>query len=117
MFISFVLVSLLVAAIIATAGTLKVIGHRSMIVNARHLRYSRTAFTRIGALELVGSVGLVLGLWWKPLSIVTGIAVCALMIGAVIAHIRVKDAANELLPAITAAVSAGYVAVAGLSLQ
>ena len=47
----------------------------------------------LAALELAGAVGLVIGLFWAPLGIAAAIGVVLYFLGAVIAHLRVKDKA------------------------
>ena len=47
----------------------------------------------LAAVEIAGAVGLVIGIFWTPLAILAAIGVVLYFIGAVIAHLRVKDTA------------------------
>ncbi len=45
----------------------------------------------LAALEIAGALGLLVGLAWAPLGIAAAIGVVLYFVGAVIAHLRVKD--------------------------
>lgn len=45
----------------------------------------------LAALEIAGAVGLLVGLAWPPLGIAAAVGVVLYFLGAVIAHLRVRD--------------------------
>lgn len=45
----------------------------------------------LAALEIAGAAGLLVGLAWAPLGIAAAVGVVLYFLGAVIAHLRVKD--------------------------
>ena len=48
-------------------------------------------FRFLAACELVGAVGLLVGIWWRMAGIAAGIGLVLYFVGAVISHLRVGD--------------------------
>jgi uncharacterized membrane protein len=69
----------------------------------------------LGIAEVVGALGLLGGIAWRPLGIAAGVGVVLYFVGAVIAHLRANDAAWQV-PAVLGAVGAVAAALAALSL-
>ena len=80
------------------------------------LEVSRSLQKTIGALEVLGGIGLLIGVAYLPLGIAAAIGLVAMMIGAIIYHLRARDAVKEysgaLILLILSAVTVG-VGVAG----
>ncbi|WP_426504361.1 DoxX family protein [Dactylosporangium sp. McL0621] len=54
-----------------------------------------------------------IGLFWRPLGLLTAAGMLLLLLGAVLAHRRARDSVRESLPAVVAlAVTAAYLVVA-----
>lgn len=45
-------------------------------------------------LEIAGAIGLVVGLFWWPIGVAAAVGVILYFVGAVVSHLRVKDAAG-----------------------
>jgi hypothetical protein len=94
-----VLAGILVVAF-GVLGTAKVAAVPAMRNRARHVGYTVAAYRRIGALELLGAAGLLVG---AALPLVGALAACGLLLllgGAVLVHLRNGDGARELAPAL-----------------
>lgn len=103
MFIAVVVLSILLAIAFLGAGGAKLAGAKQMRESAEHLGFSFPAYRGIGALEVAGAAGLLIGLAWAPLGIAAAAGLTLLMIGAVAFHLRAKDpAARWSAPAILA---------------
>ncbi len=111
MFVATLVLSVLLAVAFVAAGLPKIAGVKQMRENAEHLGFSVNSYRVIGALEVAGSAGLSVGLAVAPLGAAAAIGLTLLMIGAVIFHIRAKDAAAHLLPALVLALLAAATAV------
>ena len=113
MHIAFIIVSVLLALELAIAGVPKVIQLSAVRANAEHLGVSVALDRMIGAAEVSAAVGLLLGLAFPALSIVTGAAVFLLMCGAIGYHAKAKDNLLAMAPAVlTAALSVAVVVLA-----
>ena len=53
----------------------------------------------LGALELLGTLGLVLGIWMHPLGIISAVCLALYFLGAVVSHIMAKSKLKDGFPA------------------
>ena len=54
----------------------------------------------LGLLEILGALGLIVGIWVAPIGVIAALALTLYFLGAVIALIRVKDSSKHAAPAI-----------------
>ncbi|MFF9194122.1 DoxX family protein [Streptomyces sp. NPDC014779] len=84
---------------------------------AAHLGMSRGLYRVVGALEVAGAVGLLLGPASAPLGVAAAIGLALLMTAAAVVHLRHGDPPVRALPAavvaLTAAAYAGATVAAG----
>ncbi len=73
------------------------------------------AFQLIGLLELAGSAGLLIGLYWGPLGVAAAAGLVLLILGAVTTHLRRKDPVKVAAPAVLYAVASVAVLVLRLT--
>jgi hypothetical protein len=94
-----ILAGLLVVAFTAV-GTAKLAAVPAMRAKAEHVGFSVMAYRRIGLLEVLGVVGLLVGAF---VPVIGGLAAAGLLMllgGAVVAHVRGGDGIREIAPAI-----------------
>ncbi|MFA6300052.1 MAG: DoxX family protein [Nocardioides sp.] len=107
--------ALVLAAGFVALGSAKVVAHPSMVRRAHHVGLGAGSYRAIGSLELAGAAGVLAGLAWRPLGIAAALGLVALMLGAVIAHLRARAAIVELAPALLfGAVAVGYLVASGV---
>lgn len=107
--------ALVLAAFFASLGTGKVLAVPSMRQRAADIGYSVTAYRGIGALELAGALGLLVGIAVVPLRWAAGVGLLLLLAGAVTAHLRRGDEPAAVAPAgVAAIVVIGYLVLAGV---
>ncbi|MET8003614.1 DoxX family protein [Nonomuraea glycinis] len=87
--------SALVALVFLLAGAQKVLLRRSVAANLLRLGVGPAPTRLIGALEIAGALGLVAGLWFKPLAVAAAAGLTLLLIGAVGYHLRARDFAHR----------------------
>jgi uncharacterized membrane protein YphA (DoxX/SURF4 family) len=63
-------------------------------VGVKESQYNQLAF-----LEILGGLGLIIGIWSKPIGILASIGIALYFIGAQTAHIRIKDSFKNIFPA------------------
>lgn len=113
--IAIIIVSVGLAIFMAVAGFLNVFFVGDARENQVHLRISKGLTRFIGWCQWASVVGLIGGLFWRPLAIAAAIGLLLLLIGAVLAHRRVNDPIKDMVLAIavfvlTAFVLAGHLA-------
>jgi hypothetical protein len=106
MFAATVIVSLLLAALLALAAIRK-LSHQERIVQS---------YVRVGVPEdkldylaiilLAGAAGLLLGLRWAPIGVAAAIGLICYFIAAVVFHIRANDAKHLPTPLMYAVIAA-----------
>lgn len=111
MHIAFIVLSVLLALEMAVTGAPKVIQLSVVRASAEHLGVSVALDRLIGLAQVAAAFGLLLGIAFPTLSVVTAAAVCLLMCGAVRYHLKAKDNVVAMLPAVLTAAAAAAVAV------
>ncbi|MFD0370170.1 DoxX family protein [Streptomyces sp. NPDC059071] len=95
-------------------GAAKIAAVPFMRQAAAHLGMSPSLYRVVGALEVAGAVGLVLGLASAPIGVAAGIGLALLMTAAAVVHLRHGDPPARALPAAVLALTA--VAYAGVAI-
>ena len=113
MHIAVIVLSVLLALEFAATGMMKVLETGTARGNAAHLGISLRLSRLIGIAELAAVAGLIGGLAFRPLAVVTAAAVILLMVGAVGSHLKAGDKGAAVLPAVVT----GGVTVALLALS
>jgi uncharacterized membrane protein YphA (DoxX/SURF4 family) len=94
-----ILAAVLVVAF-AAAGFAKVAAVPAMRARAAHVGFTVAAYRRIGILEILGVLGLLVGAFVPVIGALAAAGLLFLLGGAVIAHVRSGDGPRELLPAV-----------------
>ena len=94
--------AVLVVAVFLALGSAKVLALAPLRARAAHLGFSTDAYRAIGALEIAGAAGVLLGLAVPPLGALAAVGLLLLLAGAVVAHLRNGDSPRLLAPALVA---------------
>jgi hypothetical protein len=78
-------------ALFLVTGGVKVLGVRQSLEIRDHFGMTPGLWRTIGLLESAGAVGAFLGIWSTPLGVLALVGLAALMVGAVVSRLRVKD--------------------------
>ena len=54
----------------------------------------------LAGLELLGALGLIVGIWSKPIGVAAATGLTWYFLGAVASHVRAKDQVKDLVPAL-----------------
>lgn len=107
-----IVLAAITCCLLLVAALSKVTGQQSMREMAEHVSIPWPRYRAIGYLELLAVAGIVLGLWWSWIGIAAGTGTALLLVGAVVAHARVRDPLPAMVPAlVTLAAAVGYVVV------
>jgi uncharacterized membrane protein YkgB len=109
----FVVASVVFTLLCLFPAAAKLSGHPRMRHSAQHFGIAWERYRLIGVAELAAAVGVLAGVWIRPLGVAGAVGMVLLLIGALITHARAKDAAVERVPAGVALLSAiAYLVVA-----
>ena len=114
--IAVIVVSIALAIFLAVAGFLNVFFVGDARKNQAHLRISVGLTRFIGWCQWAAVVGLIAGLFCRPLAIAAATGLVLLLIGAVIAHRRVGDPIKEMVLAIVVFALSAFVLAGQISL-
>jgi uncharacterized membrane protein YphA (DoxX/SURF4 family) len=95
-----VIVTVLLAALFAFAGLIKLFGVRQSLAIRDHLGVKPAQWRMIGILELAGVTGVLVGLAWPPIGVAAAIGLSLLALGAIVFHGRASDSAADTAPAV-----------------
>lgn len=102
--------AVVLVVVFGVLGTAKLAAVPPMRTAAHHLGFTTDQYRFLGALELAGALGIVLGAVVAPVGIAAGVGLGLLMVGAVAAHVVRRDALPRVAPAVgVAGVAAAYV--------
>ncbi|MGW4330944.1 DoxX family protein [Nocardia sp. NPDC004573] len=100
---------MVLTALFTVFGAMKLAATKQMRDRAAHVGMSVATYRVIGAFEVAGAAGLVIGTVWWPVGLAAGIGFILLMVGAIATHVRVRDRIAEATPAIvTFLLAVGY---------
>jgi hypothetical protein len=109
-----IVLSVLLAALFLALGVAKLLALAPMRKLAADAGFSVRAYRGIGALEVAGAAGILLGLVVPILGGLAGTGLLLLLTGALITHVRNRDGLRELAPAVVCALLVGaYLLVLG----
>jgi DoxX-like family len=94
-----ILAGLLIVAFAAT-GSAKLAAVPAMRAKAAHVGFSVSAYRRIGFLEVLGVLGLIVGAFVPVIGALAAVGLLLLLAGAIVAHLRNGDGVRELAPAV-----------------
>jgi hypothetical protein len=95
-----IVVTVLLAAMLAFAGTIKLAGIQRSLTIRDHLGLNPVQWRTIGILELAAVAGVLAGLEWPPIGVAAAIGATLLLLGAIMFHTRASDDAGETAPAV-----------------
>ena len=94
-----ILAGLLVVAF-AALGSAKLAAVPAMRTRAEHVGFSVSAYRRIGLLEVLAVVGLLVGAFVPLIGALAAAGLLMLLGGALVTHLRNRDGAREIAPAL-----------------
>lgn len=104
--------------IIGGLGLAKILGRAGMPERAAHVGLSAAAYRRIGVLEVLAALGLLVGLILPAVGIAAASGLVLLLLGAVGVHLRNGDEVRRVAPAVVLAVlAAAYLAAAVVAVR
>ena len=94
-----ILAGILIVAF-AALGSAKLAAVPAMRAKAGHVGFSVSAYRRIGLLEVLAVIGLLVGAFVPMIGALAAAGLLMLLGGAVVAHLRNGDGLREIVPAV-----------------
>ncbi|WP_275007055.1 DoxX family protein [Promicromonospora iranensis] len=91
MFVASVIVSALLALATALSGYNKVTRNPQLVESLHKVGVTDRYVPVLGTLLLAGAAGTAVGIWWAPIGIAATACFVLYFLGALVAHLRVKD--------------------------
>lgn len=99
MTIALIVLGALLAIAAAGSGVAKLVKAPAVMTSMSSVGVRPEQVPMLAALELAGALGLLLGIWSKPLGAAAAVCLAFYFLGAVVAHIRKRHGASEFGPA------------------
>ena len=98
------IVLIILASLLGVAATFSAIGKLTkkadVMAIMEHVGVKPDMIPVLGLLEIAGAVGMLAGIWNKPLGVAAAAGLALYFAGAIAAHLRKKDAIKDAAPAI-----------------
>lgn len=91
MFVSLVVVTVLMAALLLISAGAKSLRTRHITQQMSTLGLSQSMMAFLIGAQIAGAAGAIAGLWWEPVGIAAAIGLTLYFAGAVASHLRVGD--------------------------
>jgi uncharacterized membrane protein YphA (DoxX/SURF4 family) len=114
MFVLTVISGALTAVMFLSASLLKLTDQPQAREGQEKFGISATTYKLIGALELLGVIGVLIGLAVPAIGVAAGVGLFVVGAGAFVSHIRVKDPLAGVMGAVIAMIISGTYVVARL---
>jgi uncharacterized membrane protein YphA (DoxX/SURF4 family) len=99
MFVAYIVVAVLLGLGLAASGSQKIQKNERIVAGLTRAGVPLSWFVPLALLDIAGTIGLLIGIWWRPLGIAAAIGIIVYFIGALIAHMRAKDTKGMPIPA------------------
>ncbi|MGW1028276.1 DoxX family protein [Streptomyces sp. NPDC002577] len=106
MFVGYVIAAALVAVMLVFSGRGMIVKDERVMASLDAVRVPDAWRLPLAAVKFAGALGLVVGIAYRPLGVAAAVGVVLFFLGAVGAHLRVKDGKGAAFPVILVVVSA-----------
>ena len=115
MTVTLVITATLLGLVAAATGLGKISKQAALVETLSQVGVRENQVPMLGALEVAGAIGLLVGIWVTPIGIAAAIGLACYFLGAVIAHLRKGHGVQEFAPALVLFVLAAVVMVLELN--
>jgi uncharacterized membrane protein YphA (DoxX/SURF4 family) len=99
MTIALIIVAALLGLIATFSAFGKLSGRPDVVATLERVGVPKRRVPLLAILELLGAVGLLVGIWSKPVGVAASLGFVLYFLGAVLSHVRVKDKMKDSGPA------------------
>src|SRR5579884_2578017 len=92
-----IIIQVVLGLLFVSIGSMTVAGRKMFVDNFRQFGYPQWFRVVIGTLEILGGLGLLVGIWLPALAVLASAGLMLLMLGAASTHVRVKEPLQKIL--------------------
>jgi hypothetical protein len=96
MYISYIIVAIVLAALLVMSGRGKLVKDQRITESLTKVGVPTSWFPYLATAELAGALGLIVGIFVAPLGIAAAIGIVLYFVGAVTTHVRASDTKGGL---------------------
>ena len=111
MSIPIIIVQVVLGLLFVAIGSMTVAGRKMFVENFRRFGYPQWFRVVTGSLEVLGGIGLLIGIWLPWLAALASAGLALVMLGAVLTQLRTRDPLQKIALAIVLGALALLVAV------
>ena len=106
MSIPIIIVQVVLGLLFLLIGSMTVAGRKMFVENFRRFGYPQWFRIVTGSLEVLGGIGLLIGIWLPWLAALAGIGLTLVMLGAVLTQLRIREPLQRIaLPTLMGALA------------
>ena len=98
--IALIVLASVLSVIAMASATAKFTRRSDIIATLDRIGVPSKAVPLLGVLEVLGALGLFVGIWSKPLGVAAAAGLTIYFAGAVLAHVKIKDSVKDITPAL-----------------
>ena len=106
MFVTLIVLSILLVVVLVGSAGANLAKAAPIMEQMSTVGVPPRALPLLAAVEIAGAVGLIVGFFWWPIGVAAAIGVVLYFVGAVVAHLRVRDVKNVAPAALFAVLAA-----------
>ena len=111
MSIPIMIVQIILGLLFVGIGSMTIAGRKMFVENFRHFGYPQWFRVVTGSLEVLGGIGLLIGIWLPWLAALASAGLTLVMLGAVFTQVRTRESLQKIVLPIVMGVLAIVVAV------
>ena len=101
-----IIVQVVLGLLFVLIGSMTVAGRKMFVENFRHFGYPQWFRVVTGSLEILGGLGLLIGIWLPWLAALASAGLALVMLGAVSTHVRIREPLQKIaLPIVMGALA------------
>jgi uncharacterized membrane protein YphA (DoxX/SURF4 family) len=97
MFTLVIIVQVVLGLLFVVIGSIAVAGRKMIVDNFRHFGYPQWFRVVTGSLEILGGLGLLVGIWLPWLAVLASVGLMLVMLGAALTHARIREPLQKIL--------------------
>lgn len=113
MSILIIIIQVVLGLLFVGIGSMTIVGRKMFVENFRHFGYPQWFRVVTGSLEVLGGIGLLIGIWLPWLAALASAGLILVMLGAVVTEVRTREPLQKIvlpivLGALAIVVAASY---------